>query len=128
MNTLLEPGIMDILTNDLGLMALGIVDRIYSSHLPDDITYPAIVFFEVSQNEIAEGPVARPRYQFSCYATTEIEAKQISNAVIKALKNISGVHAAIEIPKTIYEGRNRIHDPEIGLWNFATDFIIIYKE
>lgn len=127
MNTLLEPGIMNILTNDAGITGI-VGTRIYSSHLPEECNYPALLFFEVSSIEMPEASVARPRFQFSCYAETEIEAKQLSDAVIAALKNVSGVKATISIPKTIYLGRNRIHDAEMDLWNFATDFIITYKE
>jgi len=127
MNTLLEPGILNVLTNDTGVTDI-VGTRIYSSFLPDDITYPALLFFEVSSIEMPEASVARPRWQFSCYAETETAAKQLSDAVIAALKNISGIKATIDIPKTVYEGRNRIYDDEMNLWNFATDFILIYRE
>lgn len=101
--------------------------RIYSGWFPQNVTYPALAFFEVSGNEIAQAPVGRSRFQFSGYASDLVTAKKISNAVIAAFKDYSGVHNNISILKTIYLGRVQVHETDTGLYHYATDIEIVHK-
>lgn len=101
--------------------------RIYSGWLPQDVTYPALAFFEVSGNEIQQAPVGRSRFQFSGYSPDLVVAKKISNAVVAAFKDYSGVYGTVSILKTIYIGRVQVYESDTGLYHYATDIEIIHK-
>lgn len=102
--------------------------RIYSGWLPQNVTYPALAFFEVSGNEIPQAPVGRSRFQFSGYSPDQAVARKISNAVVAAFKDYSGVYGTVSILKAIYIGRVQVHETDTGLYHYATDIEIIHKE
>lgn len=114
------------LAESTALVAL-VGTRIYSGWLPQNVTYPALAFFEVSGNEIPQAPVGRSRFQFSGFSPDLVVAKKISNAVIAAFKDYSGVYSGISILKTVYLGRVQVHETETGLFHYATDIEIIHK-
>ena len=74
-------------TSHAGTAAL-IGTRCYPDRLPEDVTYPALVFFRVSANDVLTrdfdgGPTAREtsRVQFDCYDETGDGAAALADQI-----------------------------------------------
>lgn len=76
------------LVNDL------VLGRIYPMVLPQDPTFPALVYQRVSavREESQSGPsgLAHPRIQFSCWGAEYPAAKRLSEALRKTLDGFNG--------------------------------------
>ena len=104
--------------------------KIYTAQLPAKITYPCLLMFTVSSNELAwNAPVPLERVQFSCYAKGKqgyIKAKELSNAVISVLNQYSGVMGEKEIVNISFDNRTQLYESELDVYLWATDFFIKY--
>lgn len=99
--------------------------RIYPLILPQSPILPAITYSKVSGPRVnskdgASG-LAYPRFQFSCWAKSYGQAKQVAEQIRLALDTFPSGRAFIENEQDIYE-------PDTGIHHIPIDFIIWHTE
>lgn len=105
-------------------------ERIYYVSAPQDVTLPYIVFFKVSalrehSHDGASG-LARIRIQFSIFADTYLEAKEIAQTLQVILQGYSGISEGVNINGIFYENETDFY--EEGRYYVNADYIIWHKE
>ena len=109
-----------------------IEDRLYYVKAPQDVAEPYVAFFKVSspRDETLDGAagLARARFQFSTFAETYDEAKQIAQQIQLALEGkrgiiggVGGVYADIS-----YDDETDLTEDE--LFHIAQEFIVLHNE
>ena len=105
--------------------------RVYSTSLPQPYTLPAITFFRVDtpsegSHDSDSDPLdlIHPRFQISCWATTDAVALPIARTVRTIFKawGISGTRHAQWVDQ------RPITDPDTGVHQTVIDFIIWVTE
>lgn len=72
----------DAMANNSGVSTL-VSTRIYPRKLPQTPTYPAISYQRISGTpQQGSTDLRNPRYQINCWATTDIGAEALANAVV----------------------------------------------
>ena len=113
--------------------------RVYPRKLPQDATFPALTYFEVSGDRWVthqgEDGVSEGRYQISCWAkdgTTGVDgyaiAKGIADEVITKLNCFTGLMDTTTIQACRYLNEVDLGDEEMNLHQIALDFYITYEE
>jgi hypothetical protein len=127
----IEEAIKRELKESTALAAL-VGDRIFYVKADQDMKEPYVVFFKVSAirehtHQGAAG-LANARFQFSSFAMTYLEAKQIAEQIQSILQGkneviggAGGVYASI-----FYD--NELDLTENNLFHVAQDFIVIHNE
>lgn len=91
---MIEEGLVTYLSADSGVAAIA-GDRIYINHLPQEPTFPAITFSNISSvpyMTISEkGSMDRSRFQIDAWSQDPVEAKTLSNAIRAALEGYRGM-------------------------------------
>ena len=128
---MIEKELVGYLLADAGL-ALMIGDRLHDMVLPQSPTLPAVVWQRISTTRVhsqsGASRLARPRFQFTCWATTTLAAIQVAGALREALDGYGGRMGMVENVAIFGEGENAGLDPETGLRNVALDFFIWHSE
>lgn len=128
---MIEIELVAYLLADKGL-ALLIGNRLHDDVLPQSPTLPAVVWQRISTTRFhsQDGPskLARPRFQFSCWATARLESIQVANALREALDGFSGMMNTQEAPAIFNEDERDDVDSETGLRRVMLDFFIWHKE
>lgn len=127
----IEQAILKELLADSGITGF-IGERLYYVVAPQDVSNPYIVFSKVSgpreYSHDGASNLARPRFQFSCFATTYYEAKQIAEAIRSAIEAFSGTMGGaggVEVGSCFCVNETDIHDV---LFHVAVDYLIWHKE
>ncbi len=109
--------------------------RLYYVRAPQNVTKPYVVFFKVSSpreySHDGASELARPRFQFSCFATTYYEAKQITEAIrvtIEAFSGIMGGDGGVEVGSCFCINESDIYEEDTQLFHVAVDYLIYHKE
>jgi hypothetical protein len=92
--TIFEATQMSVLMGNLEVTSL-VGDRLFPEALPENPVLPAITYQLISSPRVMtqQGPsLAKPRYRWSCWATTYDEAVAAAIAVIRALRT-EGINA-----------------------------------
>lgn len=120
-----------------GLSAL-ISTRIYPDILPQDPTYPAITYSDVSEDEVetfnTPNTLIGPTIQFTCWGETRASTKAVAKQLRLAFKNYSGVMAGESgLTVSAIKKINSISDIEtennrIIAYKVMMDFEIWYQE
>lgn len=109
--------------------------RIYYATAPQDVDTPYVVFLKVSDvrdvSLTGTGNTVNARFQFSVYADTYYETKQIAEAIRDALQGkcqeviggVGGVTVNIQ-----FEDETDIYDPGALIYHLAADYFIQYNE
>lgn len=115
--SVIEEALRGILVAD-GTVSGLVSTRVYPLVLPQNVTLPAIAYQRISgareHTHDAVGDLARPRFQFSSFATTYSAAKAIANAVREALDNYRGTASGVVIQGIYVEN-------EIDIFNLSED-------
>jgi hypothetical protein len=90
----LNDALFSYLSTYSGLSAL-VGTRIYPDKLPDKVTYPAVVFQLVSENELETftqptTDLIAATYSFTAWAATRSSAHDVGKQIRAAFKNYSG--------------------------------------
>lgn len=99
-----EPGkaIYSLLSNDVTVTGL-VSTRIYPNQLPNQATYPAIIYSQVSEefDSSKDGPIPTGifTYQFDIYASTYPAAQNIANAIKSTLDWYTGTVAGKNVSR-----------------------------
>ena len=128
---LIEQALLTELLTVTALTAL-IDDKLYYVKAPQDVEEPYVVFFKVSapreHSLTGASGLATARFQFSTFAETYYQAKQIAQQIQLALQGmnkviggVGGVYANI-----LYDNETDLTEDE--LYHIAQEFIVIHKE
>lgn len=119
------------LANTAGVTAL-VSTRIYPIVMPQNPTLPAITYQMISnvEEEVHRGMTgdARPRFQITCWAATELAAAAVATQVRLAVMAMSGTIAAVPIKGTWVAGETRGYEPDTFRYFSARDFFIAHTE
>ena len=128
----IKAAIFSILSNDAGVAAL-VTARIYPAQAPQRVTAPFITYRRISgpRDHTLSGPtgLTRPRFEFSCWATTDDGAEALAAAVRAALANYSGTVVGVVIHYTKIDGeRDLPFESSLQFYRVAVDVIISHDE
>jgi len=130
----IEQAILKELLADSGTTSL-IGERLYYVKAPQDVAKPYVVFFKASgpreYSHDGASELARPRFQFSCFATTYYQAKQIAEAIRVAIEAFSGTMGGVggvEIGSCFCINESDIYEEDTKLFHVAVDYLICHKE
>ena len=123
---LIEATLRAYLAAHAGLAAL-VGGRIYPIRLPQGTGLPAVCYRRVSgvrkHNVNGLTLVARPRFQFDCWAYSYAEAKAVAEEVRQAL---NGYHGAGW--DSVIDNDLDTYEPESGLYRTIVDALIWHTE
>ena len=130
----IEQAVLKELLADSGVTDL-ISERLYYVKAPQDVVKPYVIFFKASgpreYSHDGVSALARPRFQFSCFATTYYEAKQIAEAIraaIEAFNGIMGGAGGAEVGSCFCINESDIYEDNTQLFHVAVDYLIWHKE
>ncbi|MEE9401256.1 MAG: DUF3168 domain-containing protein [Dehalococcoidia bacterium] len=99
-----------------------VVNRIYPLLLPQVPTLPAVVYLRVSgmreQSHDGDSALQHPRFQFSCWAETYLEALAVAEEVRIALQGLTTAGVGI------YENAHDLYDTDTGWYHVPVDITI----
>jgi len=131
---LIEQAILKELVGSSGITDL-VGERIHYVKAPQDVEAPYIVFFKVSSprehsHDGASG-LARARFQFSCFADSYYEAKQIVIAIQSAIQAFSGIMGGaggVNVEGCFYADETDLYEDKVAIYHIAVDFLLAYEE
>lgn len=115
---------------DQALTAI-IKDRLYPLAIPDTGTVPAIVYQRVSSPRtltLDGDSVNSPRIQFSCYATSFGQAKQVAMGLCESLDCFRGVLGDKTKAVVLMADNRDDFEPETGRYRCGVDFFVLYTK
>ena len=133
---MIEAALFTILSTNAGVGALvggtGTAARVWPLILPQQPTLPAVSFTRISTtgrqpHHSGHVRVVEPRFQFSCFASTPLAAKQLAAAVIAALTDFSGDVGDEQILSTEFANEADDFDTGIGAFMVPVDFFIKHR-
>jgi hypothetical protein len=127
---MIDDAIYERLCADTGLAAL-VSTRIYPDQVPQDITWPAIIFHQVSEaasyGHDGDSNLDMARFQFDCYGSTNASARAIKSALRACLsgKRFEGTGARV----TSCQLDNSLsgYEPAFKAWRYIQDYIFQYQ-
>lgn len=128
--TIIEEAIHDILVADITVAA--ITTRVYPVTLPQDPTYPLILYMKISGERFntltgASG-MAHPGFQVEAWAETYTEAKSLAGAVRSCLNGYRGTSGAVRIGSCLLQSERDIYENEIDCHRVVMDFTVLHDE
>jgi hypothetical protein len=128
--TTIEEAIHDILVTDSSVKA--ITTRCYPSTLPQNPTYPLILYAKVTGERINDlsGPsgMAHPRFQIEAWAETYAAAKSLANAIRVCLNGYRGTSGTVRIGSFLIQSERDIYEPEAACHRVVMDYAIWHNE
>lgn len=110
-------------------------ERIYYVKAPQDVEKPYIVFLKVSapreHDHDGASHLVRATFQFSSFAETYYEAKQVTEQIQSALQAFSGTMgtgAGVEVGGAFYENEVDLYEEATGLYHVLSDYRIWHYE
>lgn len=108
-----------------------ISDRLYPLVLPQSPTLPAVVYQEIDYapvvSQSGSSAIEDVRFQFKCWSTTLLEARQVRDILQRALSGYRGYIGSKEITSFVENGRSG-YDGETGLSYAMIDARIWHQE
>lgn len=102
--------------------------RLYPGWIPENAPMPSVAYLEVSGVRHHDIDVAYPRYQFSCFSTRYLEAKEVADEIRNALQRYKGDMGNTRVIQGVHEGSFEQYERDTGIYHVAIDFKIIYRE
>lgn len=131
---IIEQAIKGELSLNDNLVAL-INNRLDYVKAPQDIAKPYVVFFKVSDprehSHQGASALARARFQFSIFAETYKECKQIAKQIQISLQGYSGIMGGEEgvfVGGCFYVDETDNYEPQTQLYHVSVDYVIWHKE
>lgn len=128
---MIEHALRSLLANAEGVTNY-VSDRIYYVQAIQEVQLPYIVMHKVSSPRVHShdgySNLANPRFQFSSFAETYLEAKQITRAIQQVLQGYRGVSAGVHIQMCLYMNEVDMYEEQSGLYHVAVDYEIFHRE
>jgi hypothetical protein len=128
---MIEYALRNLLVNDDRIITL-VDDKVYYAMAPQDTESPYIVLYKISGVRLHShdgfSSLTDCRFQFSIFADTYLESKQIAQAIQAVLDGFKGVEeeSGIHIQKCLYI--NEVDMYEAGFHTIACDYEITHRE
>lgn len=104
-------------------------NRIYPEFIPENASFPAIAYNEISSPGHHDIDVSFPRIQYSCFSHSVIEARLMRSLLKKHLKRFKGEMGDSRIIQIVVNGEYPMpYESDRGIYGRAIDFKIIYWE
>jgi hypothetical protein len=127
----IEASLQTRLAGYAGLSAL-VAARIYPEHLPQNPTYPSVVFErQITERESAMGSdvgVVAAVFSVESHGSTFASAMAVATQVLGALQRYSGTVDSIVILDSFVTGEDQDYDPETGTYSKRLDFQVWHRE
>ena len=105
--------------------------RVYPQRLPQNVTLPAISYFQVSGYRFGShsgfSGLARNRYQFNCTGSRYEDAKELAAQLKTVADGYAGLMGAVTVGSCLYAGERDTANPEVGRYTVMVDFMITYR-
>lgn len=119
------------LQTQTGLTAL-IGARLHPVQLPQNPTFPAVVFTKISKPRIVsqqgDSGLSNPRYQFTCWAVRHSVAVQIAGEIRISLSGFKGTMNGRRVYASFDENELDRVDPDTGIYAQIVDVIFWIKD
>lgn len=126
--------ILDELSGVSGFTDL-IGERVYYVKAPQDVETPYVVFLEVSSprehSHDGSSHLTNARFQFSIFAETYYEAKQIADQIQSILQSFNGTMGGVggvSIHGSFHQNEIDFWEEDTELYHIACDYSIWHKE
>jgi len=101
-------------------------NRCYPIKLPEQVTFPALTYFQVSgvEGNTHDGfdDTVEARWQVSCWGKTYEDTRVLAEAVKLALRTFSGDGIEI-VKKSSVENETDIYEPDTEIYHIPVDFM-----
>ena len=101
--------------------------RIYPLALPQNPTYPAVTYQVISSPRHHDLDIAYPRIQYTAFARTYGQAKELAGYLRLHLQRFKGVLSGISIKQIQYINAVEFYQDDAGVYYIPQDFKIIYE-
>ena len=133
-----EVGLVSYLTGYSGLTTL-ISTRVYPFMIPQGATLPCVTYQRIDTprslthgDSGATGTLARPRFQFSCWAATLSSAQAIAYQLRAALNGKTGsigtAPNAVTVRAILVDNEMQDYEPETELYRVIADYLVWQEE
>lgn len=130
----LEEALYEFLKNDAGVSAL-VGDRIFPVRVKEGADLPAIAYQRIStfrtytfDRKPDADPWMRARIQFSCWARSALEARDVAEALNVALSGHTGDMEGLEVGSVDIELELDDYEPETGFFRRIVDAMVSLDE
>jgi len=126
---MLEQAIYSYISTYPGLIAL-VGSRIYPLVMPQNPTYPAVVYSRVSrvyEKDLLGTAWNQSRVQFSVYAKEYLEAKRVAEQLRAAFRDYKGEINGINVMLADVTNEIDLYEPDKALYHVLVDILIIHK-
>lgn len=129
---MIDGALYTILSTNAAVAAI-VADRIYPTDLPQEPTFPAVAYSKISDggrylHHKNFPTVAEPGFQFDCLAATPLAAKQLADAVRKALHGYTGTVGSDFIFFIKVVGGADSGDAGSGIYQVSVDAVVRHRE
>ena len=111
-----------------GIIGEGDSARIYPLALPQKPAYPAVTYQVISSPRHHDVDIAYPRIQYTAFARTYSQAKELSELLRIHLQRFKGVLSGISIKQIQYINAVEFYQGDARIYYIPQDFKIIYEE
>ena len=122
-----EADLVTLLKNNPALSAK-VGTRIYPLVMPTQPTFPCIVYQVVASTRTYShsgfSHLFQPRIQFSCWATTYAEAKDVASKLKAALEGFRGISGGTTLQGAFVATDIDDYEPGTKLYRVITDFYV----
>ena len=128
---MIEEALYTYLTGYAALAAL-VGARVYPMQAPQDAIYPLVVYQQVSgpREYSHSGPsnLAHPRFQFTAWAATFFESRQVAAQVRAALGGYAGTVGTETLYAVFIDNEVPVYDDKTKQYGSVIDAMIWHKE
>jgi hypothetical protein len=107
-------------------------DRVYSLVLPQNPTYPAISFQQISAARThamgSDGPLVRVRMQVNNWGRTYADARTLAGEVLARLSRFKGTSAGIQILDVLLDNELDTYEMDAEARRVIQDYTIFVEE
>ncbi len=128
-----EHALKTFLEDQPGLAAL-IGEKLYYVTAPQDVQEPYVILFKVSetlqQSHDGNSHLATARIQFSIFADTYLEVKQIAAQIKAALigrTGFTGDSPGLYIYDILFDNETDMYESEVSVYHLVLEFLVTYQ-
>jgi hypothetical protein len=103
-------------------------NRVYPMVIPQDGTFPAVVYQQISENRThlfgADAPVKRVRVQVSSFAQTYAAAQELSAEVEARLSRFRGEAGGVTAVDSFLDNTLSNYESDTGVYRVIQDFTV----
>lgn len=106
-------------------------DRLYPLNLPQNPTYPAVTYQQItgqltSTGQSEPGDLEDALYQFDGYATSHKAAKALAGAIRADLSGYQGTLSGIKVT-CLFQNEYDFWGAEAGVWRVTLEFKLLFN-